>query len=126
MQRAYLDIAKKWGVVVAWDIGRGDLDEIASWLDALSCPRREITDAQRVIMRRNTGFTYTNPDLKMSLVCIGNATDKAQWWDTLAHELLDHVQTAICRYYSVNLDSEESAYLTGYLMRQFVRASRVR
>lgn len=125
MQKGYLDIEKAWGVVIAWDIGRDDLDEIGDWLDALSCPRRDIMDAQRVIMRKNTGFTFSNTKLKMSLVCIGNATDKAQWWDTLAHEL-DHVQTAICRYYSVNLDSEESAYLTGYLMRQFVRASRGR
>lgn len=125
MQKCYLDIAKAWGVVMAWDISHDDLDEIGEWLDALGCDHDDIDDALSAIMRKNTGFTYSNPKLKMSLVCIGNATDKAQWWDTLAHEL-DHVQTAICKHYGVELDSEESAYLTGYLMRQFVRAARGR
>lgn len=116
MDRTYLDIARKWGVVLAWDIDRDDLDELASWLDALSCPKKDIADALRVIMRKDTGFTFSNPDLRMSLVCIGYATSDEQWLDTLIHEL-DHVQATVCRYYDVALDSEDAAYLIGYMAR---------
>ena len=89
---------------------------MASWLDALSCPKKDIADALRVIMRKNTGFTFSNPDLRMSLVCIGYATSDEQWLDTLIHEL-DHVQATVCRYYDVALDSEDAAYLIGYMAR---------
>jgi hypothetical protein len=57
----------------------------------------------------------------MSLVFIGEATSEDQWWDTIAHEILDHVKWAICVYYGVEFGGEDSAWLTGYLMRLIVK-----
>lgn len=59
----------------------------------------------------------------MSVMCIGEATDDEQWWDTLDHEI-DHLQGAILRYYGVEHDTEEAAYLQGYIMRGIVKALR--
>ena len=67
----------------------------------------------------NSGFTYSNSDLRMSLVVVSDATDKSQWWDTLVHEV-DHVQSAICDYYDVPLGSEAAAWTQGYIMRKII------
>ena len=69
----------------------------------------------------NSGYTLTDYAEKFSLVFIGNATGGDQWWDTLAHEVLDHVKVDIASYYYVPWRSEDSAWLTGYLMRKLVR-----
>jgi hypothetical protein len=57
----------------------------------------------------------------MSVMVISNASSVEQWLDTLVHEI-DHLQGAICRYYDVELDTEEAAYLQGYIMKQCVNA----
>ena len=41
-------------------------------------------------------------------------------WDTMAHEVLDHAKESIKSYYGVPSRSEDSAWLTGYLMRVVV------
>lgn len=56
----------------------------------------------------------------MSLVCIGKATDDAQWWDTLDHEI-DHLQDDILKYYDVESGTEEAAWLQGYIMRKIIQ-----
>lgn len=60
-------------------------------------------------------------DIRMSCIFIGDATSPEQWWDTLAHELLDHAKASIKDYYGVPERGEDSAWLTGYLMRMLVR-----
>lgn len=81
-----------------------------------------IDEALRMLLyHKNTGMCITNMDLNMSLVFIGEADSEDQWWDTLAHEVLDHAKVAILDYYRVPLRSEGSAWLTGYLMRKVVQ-----
>ena len=123
MLKHYLDIDGKWAVIFAYRINAGDLDEIASWLEALGSDDEMIADACHVIMQPNTGFTFSNPDLRMSVMCIGNATSDDQWWDTLVHEI-KHVQSHVCSYYDVPEKSEEASYLIGYIMRLVVKALR--
>lgn len=119
MKKFYIDIDKKWGVVFAYDIKAHNLHEVGSWLEALGATDGEIKRAQETIMRINTGFTYSNPDLRMSVTCISCASDESQWWDTVIHEI-DHIQDAVAEYYGVPLGTEDAAYLQGYIMRQLV------
>lgn len=119
MTKHYIDIVKKWAVILAYDVEVADLDELASWLDALGCGRRDLEKACRIALGTNNGFTFSNSNLRMSLVVISDASDEAQWWDTLVHEI-DHVQNAICSYYDVPLGSEAAAWTQGYIMRQVV------
>lgn len=121
MKKHYIDIAKKWAFVFAYDIGWRDLDEVGDWLEALGEPRRKIREAQDLLTMWNKGFTKTKSRLKMSLVCIGKATDDAQWWDTLDHEI-DHLQDDILKYYDVGSGTEEAAWLQGYIMRKIIQA----
>ena len=118
MRKHYLDIERKWAVIFAYRINASALDEISSWLEALGCGDEQIAEACHVIMQPNTGFTFSNQDLKM---CVGNATSDEQWWDTLVHEI-KHVQSHICSYYGVPEKSEEASYLIGYIMRLAIRS----
>lgn len=62
----------------------------------------------------NSGFTHTNFNDKLSIVGIGKATSKKQFFNTIIHEI-KHLQSHICKYYKVPEDGEPAAYLTGYI-----------
>lgn len=72
-----------------------------------------------MILGTNKGLTYSNTDLRMSVMCISHTSSKEQWWDTLAHEV-DHLQNTILDYYDVEPGTEDAAWLQGYLMRKIV------
>lgn len=141
MKSEYIDVNGKWGIVVCYDLMRKDVREMRALMEAVGMdddstdgymrvsvyPRGEnvevgIDEALRMLLyHKNTGMCITNMDLNMSLVFIGEADSEDQWWDTLAHEVLDHAKVAILDYYRVPLRSEGSAWLTGYLMRKVVQ-----
>ena len=120
MKARYIDIVKKWAFVFAYGIGEDDVEDVGDWLEALGASRREISRACRMILGTNKGFTYSNSDLRMSVMCISRASSREQWWDTVAHEV-DHLQTAILDYYHVEPGTEDAAWLQGYLVRQIVK-----
>lgn len=62
----------------------------------------------------NSGFTHSNLNKKFSIVGIGIATSRKQLFNTLIHEI-KHLQSHICKYYNVPEDSEDAAYLIGYI-----------
>lgn len=65
----------------------------------------------------NTGFTQTDFSKKQSIVGISNVTNKSQLINTIVHEA-KHVQSHICRYYNIEEDSEQAAYLLGYIVQK--------
>lgn len=68
----------------------------------------------------NSGFTATDYNKRISIVAIGLTTSKAEFFNTLIHEA-KHVQSHICRYYQVSEDSEDAAYLIGYLTMEMYK-----
>jgi len=121
MKKHYIDIVGRWAFIFAYDIEENNLGEVGDWLEALGASRRDIIRSQRVLSGLNTGFTFSSDSLRMSVMCISNATDVEQWWDTLDHEI-DHLQYTIMQYYDVEPGTEEAAYLQGYIMRGIVKA----
>lgn len=65
--------------------------------------------------QEDSGFTHTNYNKKLTIVGIGESTSKEEFINTIAHEA-KHVQSHICKYYKVDEDSEEAAYLMGYII----------
>lgn len=63
----------------------------------------------------NQGFTHTNTKKKQSIVVIGVTNSREQFLNTVVHEA-KHVQSVICDYYDVPEDSEDAAYLIGYIV----------
>lgn len=141
MKSRYIDVKDKWGIVVCYDLMRKDVREMRALMEAVGMDdestegymrisvnqkgeRMEvgIDEALRILLyHKNTGMCITNMDLRMSLVFVGEATSQDQWWDTMAHEVLDHAKVAILDYYHVPLRCEDSAWLTGFLMRKVVQ-----
>jgi len=121
MFKHYLDIAGKWAFVFAYRIEEDNLGEVGEWLKALGAKPYEIVRAQGLLLKRNKGFTFSNSGLRMSVMCIGGATSKEQWWDTVSHEI-DHLQHAVMEYYGVKPGTEDAAWLQGYIMRLVVKA----
>ena len=121
MEKRYIDIEGKWGVVFAYDIKEDDLDEIASWLEALDATRKEVRKARRVVMRWNSGLTFSNDALRMSVMIVSKSTSREQFMNTLSHEI-GHLKYDLCMYYDVEDGSEEEMYLQGYIMQRIIRA----
>ena len=64
----------------------------------------------------NTGFTFTNQDMREAVVVIGPTTSGEEFINTLSHEI-HHVAVAIADSLGVALDSESPAYIMGDSMR---------
>lgn len=111
---------KGWHVIIYYNVSIYDFPEIAETLYEYGCPERTITETHNVLKRRNTGFTYTNFEYKVSIVCISQATKASQFLNTVIHEA-KHVQSHICLYYDVEEDSEEAAYLIGYMVSRMYK-----
>ena len=56
----------------------------------------------------------------MSVVCISEVTSVDQFVNTVIHEA-KHVQSHICEYYGIAEDSEQAAYLIGYLVQRMYK-----
>lgn len=122
MKSEYIDVKDKWGIVVCYDLMRRDVREMRALMESVGVEDEEIDGYLRMLLyHKNKGLCISNMELAMSLVFIGEAESEDQWWDTLAHEILDHAKIAILDFYHVPLRSEDSAWLTGFLMRKVVQ-----
>ena len=86
--KQYVNIADKWNLYIVYNI---------------------------LFTKPNQGFTYTDSNKRTSVVVIGNTYSYKQFLNTVVHEA-KHVQTAICKYYDVPEESEDAAYLIGYIV----------
>ena len=122
MKQAYLRFPRsEWGVAVVYDFDTYlEHDVMVEQMRSFGMSIRNAEKALSILSGYNTGMAVSNETLKMSAIYISDATSVEQWWDTVAHEL-SHVCTAIIDTYDVPYDSEDAAYLSGYLMRQLVR-----
>lgn len=121
MAAQYIQLPRKaWNILVYYNVDQYGFVEVEDSLRQIECPMRDIEKAFAVLKRKNTGFTFTNTDYMMSIVCIGKATNTSQFVSTVIHES-KHVQSHICQYYDVNENSEEAAYLIGYIVRMMYK-----
>ena len=96
MKTEYIDVKKKWGIVVCYDLMRKDVHEMRALMESVGMEDDEIDGYLRLLLyHKNKGVCISNMGLAMSLVFIGEADSEDQWWDTLAHEILDHAKIAI-------------------------------
>lgn len=106
---------------MCWDFDtRLEHEEMMEQMRSFGMSIRNAEKAIRVLSNYNTGMAVSNEILKMSAIYISDATSPSQWWDSVAHELA-HICTAIIDAYNVPYYMEDAAYLSGYLMREFVQ-----
>ena len=111
---------RDWNVLVYYNVSKEDFVEIVDSLRQLDCPKEDVRKALKTLRRRNTGFTFSNTDYKMSIICIGEATNVGQFVNTAIHEA-KHVQSHICEYYGIEEDTETAAYLIGHLVHRMYK-----
>lgn len=117
----YIQLGKRgWNVLVYYGVGEVDFIEVEDSLLQLECSKKYINKAFKVLKNENTGFTFSNSDYKMSIVCIGISSDISQLVNTAIHEA-KHVQSHICSYYQIDEASEQAAYLIGYLVQRMYK-----
>lgn len=118
MIKQYINVRNKWEVLVWYGVGSDDYLDIYKTLRQLGCSIPDAEYATVVVSSfKNTGLTFSDTDSRVSFVCVSSTTSYSQMVDTIAHEI-KHVQSHICEYYDVEEDSEDAAYLVGYLARR--------
>lgn len=124
MIKATIDVAGYWSIVLFVDVDYDNFDVIESSLTNILAPISVIDEIyNRISYKYDSGVTFSNPDYRTSVVCINKATSREELINTISHEA-DHVQDIICKYYDVPLDSEQAAYLIGYLIGKMYYSSR--
>lgn len=116
----YIKLGKGWNLLVYYSVHKEDFIEVEDALKQLGCSRHTIKKSLKVLTKQNTGFTFSNSDYKMSIVCIGPSSDLSQFINTIIHES-KHVQSHICSYYGIPEDGEDAAYLIGYIVQRMYK-----
>ena len=119
MKTAYLDVDKRWGIVVCYDYDERDYADLRAIMRSFGMSRLDANRALDILSSYNTGMAVSNEDLRMSAIFISKATSSGEFWSTAIHEL-KHSADAIISYYGVDWDGEDAAYLTGYLTKEMV------
>lgn len=118
MIKQLLRINDKWDVLIWYCVTEDDYQEVYDTLVEFGCPILDAEySANTVSSFPNTGLTFSDTDSRVSFVCVSSTTSYSQFVDTLMHEI-KHVQSHICEYYDVDENSEDAAYLVGYLARR--------
>ena len=117
----YIQLGNKgWNVLVYYGVHEEDFIEVQDALKQLGCSHRDIRRSLKVLTKENTGFTFSNSEYKMSIICVGPSSDVSQFVNTAIHEA-KHVQSHICSYYDIPENSEDAAYLIGYLVQRMYK-----
>ena len=124
MIKSTIDVAGYWSIVLFVDVDYDNYNIVESALTDILAPISVIDEIYyKISYEYNSGVTFSNPDYRTSVVCINKTTSREELINTISHEA-DHVQAAICDYYNVPLDSEQAAYLIGYLVGKMYYQSR--
>lgn len=110
-----------WDILIYYGTSEEDVHDVYNALVALGCSKREARKAARAVtFHLNTGLTYSNSDLRMSLVCIADATSADQFVNTAIHEA-NHIQSHVCEYFGIEEDSETASYMIGYIVQRMYK-----
>lgn len=102
-----------WFIKVFYIVDTVPIDYVLSELIGLGCSNEDLNDAEKVLNNtNNSGLTYTNNDIRQSIIVIGYTTCPAEFQNTLDHEKL-HLALHIAKYINMDIFSEDFAYLFG-------------
>lgn len=124
MIKSTINVAGYWSIVLFVDVDYDNFEIVEFALTDILAPVSVIDEMyNKISYKYDSGVTFSNPDYRTSVVCINKATSREELINTISHEA-DHVQDTICKYYDVPLDSEQAAYLIGYLVGKMYYQSR--
>ena len=115
-----------WTVIVYYDAGRENADEILQALQRLGCSDSALARAENNLSGSmiDTGLTYTNDGVRSSVVVISEASDSGEFWNTLDHEK-GHLAKHIAEALGMECSGEKVQYLSGDIARAMYPVARL-
>ena len=105
-----------WKVYVYYAVDSYYADEILSLMEEMGASRvvlsRTVDNLRSDVF--DTGLTYSNADLRTSVMVVGRSSSAAEFNNTLNHES-GHVTKHICQTDHIDPFSEEAEYILGEL-----------
>lgn len=113
LDKIYLE---DWEVVIVYEATCDDIDQIIKLLKEINCPNIYIKEALNNLeeCKLNSGLTYSNLNLKKSVIVINKTSTISQLVNTISHEYY-HLICHISKTLDIS-DEEELATLFGNLV----------
>ena len=115
-----------WDVTILYECTCDDIDYIIETLKDINCPIMFLKEALNNLesCKLNIGLTYSNLNLKSSVIVVNKTSSFAQLINTISHEYY-HLICHIAKAFEIE-DEEELAYLNGDLnMRSYLFVKRL-
>ena len=108
----------KWKITAYYDVYPKHTNLIIDKVRNMNGTDLELNDIENFIEFNfiNTGFTYSNPVEKESIIVLGQCTSSEEAMNTLVHEAR-HLQQHIQDFYGISDDSEEIYYMMGKIIQ---------
>lgn len=109
---------KDWKLIILYDCTRKDINTVIQNLERIDCPQVLIDKAIDNLgtSSLNAGLSYSNLDLKSSVIVVSRTSSVGEFINTISHEyyhLMCHLRSAY-----PYAEEEEFATLTGNLNMQ--------
>ncbi len=103
-----------WKVRFYFAVHRYYTHSILSSLQQIGCPKTIMERVRGNLERADmdSGFTYSNKEMRRSVVVVGLTTSQAEFLNSFEHELR-HLCDDIAEASAMPMQGEEVAYLTG-------------
>lgn len=103
-----------WQVCVFYNTTADNMEDVMDYLFEIGCDGSTAKKAHSNLSSNipNTGLTYTKG--RETCIVLGYATDSGNFAHTYVHEIT-HCAIHIAKYFGVNFESEELAYIAGDL-----------
>lgn len=108
-----------WEAVFLFSSGRPDPEEVIGQLVGCDPPDSVILRVRSMLEgnRPDEGFTFSNPDMRRSLVYIGPTSSGREFLSSFCHELA-HFVCDLCLEDGISLRGERVAYIQGETARR--------
>lgn len=124
-QYIILEDWNRWSCDIYYAVDDYYVEEILERLRNLGCSGEQYAKAERNLRsgKLNGGLTFSNPDLRASLMVIGLTDSPEQFQDTFDHEK-GHLAKHITMFLGIDPFGEEAQYLAGEIGRQMFKVAK--
>ena len=104
----------RWNVRLYFAVTDYYIDDILESLYSIYCPDKIMQRVEEKMSARqlDTGFTYSNPRLRRSVLVVGLTSSPAEFFNSFTHEIR-HLIDDIAKAVGLEMTGEDVAYLTG-------------
>ena len=108
-----------WGIECYVTTDTLQINKIMCRLRQLECSDQIMVRAYTILEdQENSGFAYSNPKMRKSLMVINMSTSMDEFINTYNHEK-NHNEMHICDTLNIDPFSEEASDLSGYIAQSF-------